>query len=206
MKDTVRPALVSLLVFTVLCGVVYPLAMTGLAAVAFPRQATGSLIRDRTGAVVGSSLIGQPFDRPAYFWSRPTAQANYDASNSQGTNQGASGFVDARGTLGPNPALVQQARDRIAALHAADPGNPAPIPVDLVTASASGLDPHISPAAAYYQAARVARRRGADPAAIRALVDRQIEGRTFGVLGEPRVNVVLLNRALDAMLGVSPAT
>lgn len=206
MKDTFRPALVSLLVFTVLCGLVYPLVMNVLAAVVFPRQATGSLITDRAGKVVGSALVGQPFDNPAYFWSRPTAEANYDASNSAGTNQGASGFVDDKGTIGPNPTLVKNARDRIAALRAADPGNTARIPVDLVTASGSGLDPHISPAAAYYQASRVARQRGIDQAVVRGLIERQIEGRTFGVLGEPRVNVLLLNRALDAMLGVSPPT
>ncbi|HEY0194101.1 MAG TPA: potassium-transporting ATPase subunit KdpC [Kofleriaceae bacterium] len=202
MKSTLRPAIVALLVFTVLCGLVYPLAMNVLAAAVFPRQATGSLIRDRAGLVVGSALVGQPFARPAYFWSRPTAEANYDASNSTGTNLGASGFAD--GQLGANPALLRSVRERIAALHAADPDNAAPIPVDLVTASASGLDPHISPAAAYYQAARVARRRGVDEARVRALVDRQLEPRTLGVLGEPRVNVLLLNRALDAMLGVAP--
>lgn len=206
MKDTFRPALVSLLVFTVLCGLVYPLVMNVLAAVAFPHQATGSLIHDGAGNIVGSELIGQPFDRPGYFWSRPTAEANYDASNSTGTNQGASGFIDDHGHLGANPALVKAVRERIAALRAADPGNTAPIPVDLVTASASGLDPDISPAAARYQAARVARHRNLDLAKLQALIDRHTERRTFGVLGEPRVNVVLLNRALDAMLGVSPPT
>lgn len=195
MKETFRPAIVSLFVFTVLCGLVYPLVMDGLAAVAFPHQATGSLIHDKAGKIVGSELVGQPFDHPAYFWSRLTAEANYDASNSTGTNLGPS-----------NPTLTENAKGRIAALRAVDPGNTAPIPVDLVTASGSGLDPHISPAAAYYQVARVARQRGKAEAEIRALVDAHIEGRTFGVLGEPRVNVVMLNRALDAMLGGPPPT
>lgn len=198
MKDTLRPALVSLLAFTALCGIAYPLVMNGVAAVALPRQATGSLIHDQ-GRVVGSALVGQPFDDPAYFWSRPTAQANYDASSSVASNQGASALV--AGKIAPNPALTKAAADRIAALRALDPENAAPVPVDLVTASGSGLDPHISPAAAYYQAARVARRRGAAPALVRQLVDEAIENRTFGVLGEPRVNVLLLNRALDARLG-----
>lgn len=204
MKETLRPAVVSLLAFTLLLGFVYPLAIEGIAAVAFPHQATGSLIRAKDGRVLGSELIGQPFDHPAYFWSRPTAQARYDASSSVATNQGPSSFTDAKGTLGPNPTLARSAQDRIDALRAADPGNPAPIPVDLVTASASGLDPHISPAAAYYQVGRVARLRGQPEAAIRAVVDEHIEGRTLGILGEPRVNVLRLNQALDARLG--PAT
>jgi K+-transporting ATPase ATPase C chain len=195
MKETLRPAIVSLFVFTVLCGLVYPLVMDGLAALAFPHQATGSLIRDPSGRVVGSELVGQPFDHPAYFWSRPTAEANYDAANSTGTNLGPS-----------NPALTKLAADRVAALRAVDPGNPAPIPVDLVTSSGSGLDPHISPAAAYYQVARVARLRGRSAGEIKALVDAHVEARTFGVLGEPRVNVVMLNRALDAMVGAPPPT
>jgi potassium-transporting ATPase KdpC subunit len=201
MKETLRPAVVSLLAFTVLCGFVYPLVMDGIAAVAFPHQATGSLIHDQDGRVAGSELIGQPFDNPAYFWSRPTAEASYDASNSTGTNLGASGFVDDHGHLGPNAALAKTAQDRIAALRAADPGNTQPVPVDLVTSSGSGLDPHISPAAAYYQVGRVARLRGQPEAAVRELVDAHIEGRTFGVLGEPRVNVLLLNRALDDRFG-----
>src|SRR5258708_9979925 len=203
MKETLRPALVSLLAFTVLCGFVYPLGMDGLAATAFPHQATGSLIHDKDGHVVGSELIGQPFDNPAYFWSRLTAEANYDASSSTGTNQGQSSFVDDKGHLGPNQTLVKSAQDRIDALRAADPGNPAPVPVDLVTASASGLDPHISPAAAYYQAGRVARLRGQSEAAVRQLVDDHLEGRTLGILGEPRVNVLLLNRALDDQFGLA---
>jgi K+-transporting ATPase ATPase C chain len=201
MKETIRPAAVSVLAFTVLCGFVYPLAMDGIAAAVFPHQATGSLITDEAGKVVGSELIGQPFDNPAYFWSRLTAQANYDASSSAGTNQGQSGFVDDNGRLGPNPTLARNAKDRIDALRAADPGNTAPVPVDLVTASGSGLDPHISPAAARYQIARVAHARGQAPGAIREIVEHHIEPRTLGVLGEPRVNVVRLNRALDDKLG-----
>ncbi|HEX8111114.1 MAG TPA: potassium-transporting ATPase subunit KdpC [Kofleriaceae bacterium] len=201
MKETLRPAIVSLLAFTALCGFVYPLVMDGIAAVAFPHQATGSLIHDKDGRVVGSELIGQPFDNPAYFWSRLTAEASYDASNSTGTNLGPTSFVDAHGHLGPNTALARSARDRIAALRAADPGNTQPVPVDLVTSSGSGLDPHISPAAAYYQAGRVARLRGQPEAAVRQLVDDHVEGRTLGVLGEPRVNVLLLNRALDDRFG-----
>lgn len=201
MKETIRPALVSLLAFTVLCGFVYPLVIDGIAAVAFPHQATGSLIHDQDGQVAGSELIGQPFDNPAYFWSRLTAQANYDASYSTGTNQGQSSFLDDKGHLGPNTTLAKNARDRIDALHAADPGNTAPVPVDLVTASSSGLDPHISPAAAYYQVGRVARLRGQPAGAIRRLVEDHLEGRTLGILGEPRVNVLLLNRALDEKFG-----
>jgi K+-transporting ATPase ATPase C chain len=204
MKETLRPALVSLLAFTVLCGFVYPLVMDGIAAVAFPHQATGSLIHDKDGHVVGSELIGQPFDNPAYFWSRPTAEANYDASSSTGTNLGPSSFVDDKGHLGPSTVLTRNARDRIAALRAADQGNTAPVPVDLVTSSGSGLDPHISPAAAYYQVGRVARLRGRPEPAVRRLVDDHLEGRTFGILGEPRVNVLLLNRALDDAFGPAP--
>ena len=203
MKETLRPAVVSLLAFTVLCGFVYPLVMDGIAAVAFPHQATGSLIHDKGGHVVGSELVGQPFDNPAYFWSRLTAEANYDASNSTGTNQGQSSFIDDKGHLGPNQVLTKSAKDRIDALRAVDPKNTAPVPVDLVTSSGSGLDPHISPAAAYYQVDRVARARGQSADAVRKLVDDHIEGRTFGILGEPRVNVLLLNRALDAAFGAA---
>ena len=204
MKDTIRPAVVSLLAFTVLCGFVYPLVMDGIAAVAFPHRATGSLIHDKDGRVVGSELIGQPFDNPAYFWSRLTAEANYDASNSVGTNLGASSFIDDKGHLGPNTTLAKSAKDRIDALRAADPGNTQPVPIDLVTSSGSGLDPHISPAAAYYQVGRVAKLRGQPEAAVRQLVDVHLEGRTLGILGEPRVNVLRLNRALDDKFG--PAT
>ena len=173
MKDLVaslRPALVSLLVFTALCGLAYPLLIGGIAAVAFPDQATGSLIRERDGRVVGSALVGQPFDDPRYFWGRDSA-IGYTAMTSSGTNRGVTGFVDDKGTLGPNPALVDAVSARIAALRAADPGNTADVPVDLVTASSSGLDPHISPAAAYYQLGRVARLRGVTPERVRAIVD-----------------------------------
>lgn len=191
MKEAIRPALVSLLAFTVLCGFAYPFALDAIAALAFRHQATGSLIRDPRGRVVGSELVGQPFGSPGYFWSRPAS----------GPNLGAAGFVDARGQLGPNPALLAAVRQRIDALHAADPANVAPVPVDLVTASSSGLDPDISPAAAAYQVGRVARARGVPEAAVRRVVEAHTEGRTFGVLGEPRVNVVAVNRALDARFG-----
>jgi potassium-transporting ATPase KdpC subunit len=184
-----RPALVLFVLLTLLTGVVYPLLVTVVAQAAFPNQANGSLVL-RDGAVAGSSLIGQPFDDPKYFWSRPSATAPfaYNAGASSGSN------------LGPlNPALVDAVKARVDALRAADPGNPAPIPADLVTASASGLDPHVSPAAARWQVGRVARARGLDPAAVEALVARNTEGRQWGFLGEQRVNVLTLNFALDAM-------
>jgi K+-transporting ATPase ATPase C chain len=201
MKEVLRPAIVSLLAFTVILGLLYPWAMDGIASVFFPRQASGSLIKDKDGHVAGSEHIGQPFDNPAYFWSRPTARANYDASSSAGTNMGQSSFVGDHGTIGPNATLTKTTQDRIAALRAADPGNTAPVPVDLVTSSASGLDPDISPAAAYYQVGRVARLRGQPEAAVRQVVDATIEGRQLGILGEPRVNVLRLNRAMDATFG-----
>ncbi len=204
MKDLVaaiRPAVVSMLVFTALFGVAYPVIIGLAGALAFPEQAAGSLIHDRAGRVVGSRLIGQPFDEPGYFWSRPTAVAAYNAMTSSGTNAGPSGFVDEAGTLGPNPALVAAVKARVRALHAADPENHARVPVDLVTASASGLDPDITPAAAYYQVSRVARARGVPEARVRELVAKHVEDRTWFVLGEPRVNVLLLNLALDAELG-----
>jgi K+-transporting ATPase ATPase C chain len=197
----VRPAVISILAFTGLLGIIYPLLIGGISALVFPEQANGSLIRDRAGKVVGSKLVGQPFDEPAYFWSRPSALGAYDAMTSSGTNAGPSGFVDKSGTLGPNPALVDAAKARIQALRETDPDNTAQVPVDLVTASSSGLDPHISPAAAYYQVGRVARTRGVSEAQIRDLVDAHVEERTLGVLGERRVNVLLLNLALDAELG-----
>jgi K+-transporting ATPase ATPase C chain len=186
---TVRPAVVSLLVFTGLLGLAYPLVVGGVAAVTFPHQARGSLIHDREGRVVGSERIGQPFEAPGYFWGRPSAVAG-DAMTSSGTNLGPS-----------NPALREAVIARIAALRAADPGNLARVPIDLVTASASGLDPEISPAAAYYQLGRVARARGVPEATIRALIDRHVEERTLGLLGERRVNVLRLDRALDLALG-----
>ena len=183
-----KPALLSLLVLTVLTGVVYPLVVTGLAQLLFPSQANGSLIVV-DGNVVGSRLIGQPFDDPKYFWSRASATGPvaYNGEASSGSN------------LGPlNDALTDAVRGRIEALRAADPGNTAPIPADLVTASGSGLDPHISPAAARYQAARVARVRGLTEAQVLALVDEHTTGRQWGVLGEPVVTVLPLNLALDA--------
>jgi K+-transporting ATPase ATPase C chain len=189
MKDQIRPALTMLLLLTVLTGLVYPLAVTGLAQVFFPHQANGSLIM-REGKVIGSRLIGQHFDKPEYFWSRPSATSPfpYNAAASGGSN------------LGPtNPVLIDAVKARVAALRAADPGNDLPIPVDLVTASGSGLDPHISPAAALYQANRVARTRGLDEPTLLKLVAQHTEERQFGVLGEPRVNVLQLNLALDAL-------
>jgi K+-transporting ATPase ATPase C chain len=182
-----RPALTSLLLLTLITGVAYPLLVTGIAQSVFPYQANGSLIV-RDGTVVGSALIGQPFDDPRYFWGRPSATRPfpYNAAASSGSN------------LSPtNPALVAAVQARVDALRAVDPDNPAPVPVDLVTASASGLDPHVSPAAALYQASRVARVRGMPPEAVRALVEGHVEGRFLGMLGEPRVNVLALNLALD---------
>jgi K+-transporting ATPase ATPase C chain len=182
-----RPALVSLVLLTVITGVIYPLVVTGIAKVAFPWQADGSLIV-KDGKVVGSALIGQPFDDPKYFWGRPSATSPhpYNAAASSGSNQGPT-----------NPALIKAVQDRVDALRAADPGNTAHVPVDLVTASGSGLDPHISPAAALYQVRRVAKVRGLDEAKVRDLVSRHTEGRQLGFLGEPRVNVLALNLALD---------
>jgi potassium-transporting ATPase KdpC subunit len=187
MREQIRPAIVMLIFMSVLTGLIYPAVVTGIAQAVFPRQANGSLII-RDGKVVGSSLIGQPFDDPKYFWGRPSATSPfpYNAASSSGSN------------LGPtNPALYDAVKARVDALRAADPGNTAPVPVDLVTSSASGLDPHISPAAALYQVNRVAKARKLDPAAVRELVERHTEGRTFGVLGERRVNVLALNLALD---------
>lgn len=184
--SNIRPAVVLLIVMTAVTGLAYPLVVTGIAQAVFAEQANGSLIR-KDGAVIGSSLIGQTFDNPKYFWSRPSATSPaYNGGASSGSN------------LGPTSDVLQQAvRDRVDALKRADPGNALPVPVDLVTASGSGLDPHISPAAAQYQASRVARARGLSVETVRRWVDRFTDGRTFGVLGEPRVNVVLLNLALD---------
>lgn len=184
-----RPALTLLLVFTVLLGLVYPAAMTGLALVLFPSRSTGSVVYDGDRAV-GSALIGQPFDDPRYFRGRPSATGPvpYNAAASSGSNQGPL-----------SPALHDAVKARIEALRAADPGNQMPIPVDLVTASGSGLDPHISPAAAYYQVPRVARARSVSEEHVRSLVDKAIEPRTFGLIGEPRVNVLRLNISLDRM-------
>lgn len=189
-----RPALLMLLVMTLVTGVAYPLIVTGIAQLAFPKQANGSLIFDDGGKTIGSELIGQQFDAPQYFWGRlsATSPAPYTAFNKEKLT-GSSGS-----NLGPlNPALIANAKARIEALRAADPDNDALIPVDLITSSASGLDPHLSPAAAYYQAARVARARNLDESQVRQMIAQYTEGRTFGVLGEPRVNVLKLNLALD---------
>jgi K+-transporting ATPase ATPase C chain len=187
MRNLLRPALSLLLALTAVTGVIYPLAVAGIAQLLFARAANGSLI-ERNGKPLGSELIGQPFSDPRYFWSRPSATTPFpnNSASSTGSN------------LGPtNPALTDAVRQRIDALRAADPGNTAPIPVDLVTASASGLDPHISPAAAQYQLARVSRARGTPEADIAKLIVQTTEDRTFGVLGEPRVNVLKLNLLLD---------
>ena len=191
MRKQLRPAIVATLLLAIVTGLIYPLVVTAVAQVVFPSQANGSLIR-KDGQVVGSALIGQPFDVPQYFWGRPSATSPYpyNAAVSSGSN------------LGPtNPALAARVQDRVAALHAADPDNMAPIPVDLVTSSASGLDPDISVAAALYQVARVARARGLDESMVARLVSTSTTGRQFGVLGEPRVNVLRLNLALDGLQG-----
>jgi len=187
MNTHFRPALTLLLALTLLCGGVYPLLVTGIGKAAFPAQAGGSLIV-RDGTLRGSSLIGQPFSAPGYFWGRPSATAPmpYNAAGSSGSNQGPL-----------NPALADAVKGRIDALHAADPGQRAPVPVDLVTASASGLDPHISPAAALYQLDRVARARGASHDALQDLAERHTERPLLGIFGEARVNVLALNLALD---------
>jgi potassium-transporting ATPase KdpC subunit len=186
MKTQLRPALTLLALFTILTGVIYPLVIMGIAQVAFPNQANGSFVVI-DGRTYGSELLGQPFDDPKYFWGRPSA-AGYNAAASSGSNYGPM-----------NPALLDSVQARINALNAADPDNPLPFPVDLVTASASGLDPHISVAAALYQVHRVASARGLDEAEVASLVEKYTEGRQFGFLGEPRVNVLLLNLALDGI-------
>ncbi len=192
MLDQIRPTLVSFAILTVLTGVAYPLLITGIAQAAFPNQANGSLIV-RDGKPVGSRLIGQSFDSPNYFWGRLSATADANGKPLP-YNAGAS----AASNLGPtNSALVDEVKARVDALVAADPDNAAPIPVDLVTSSASGLDPHITPAAALYQVHRVAKARHLDEEQVRALVQAHTEDRTLGFLGEPRVNVLELNLALD---------
>ncbi len=188
MNTLIRPALVLFAVLTVLTGLAYPMVVTGIAQLAFPWQANGSVIL-RDGKPVGSALIGQPFSDPRYVWGRPSATAPmpYNAVASGGSN------------LGPlNPALAEAVKGRIQALRGADPGNTAPVPVDLVTASGSGLDPHVSVAAAQFQAARVARARHLPLAQVQRLIDAHTEGQWLGFLGEPRVNVLQLNLALDA--------
>ena len=189
MNLQLRPALTLFVALSVITGLAYPLAVTGIAQVAFPVAANGSLIV-RDGKTVGSELIGQSFSDPRHFWSRPSATSPmaYNAANSAGSNQGPA-----------NPALVDAVKGRIAALRSADPGNTAPIPIDLVTASASGLDPHISRAAADYQVARVARVRGLPVERVRSLVDQHTEQPLLGFVGEARVHVLRLNLALDAL-------
>ena len=189
MLNELRPAVVSFLLLTLLTGIAYPLLVTGISQLAMPERANGSMIM-KDGKPAGSELIGQSFSDPKYFWSRPSATSPMpnNAVSSGGSN------------LGPtNPALMDAIKARVQALTDADPGNKQPVPVDLVTASASGLDPHISPAAAQYQLARVARVRHLNPDTLRKLVDEHTEERQFGILGEPRVNVLELNLALDAI-------
>ncbi|MFN3302199.1 MAG: potassium-transporting ATPase subunit KdpC [Roseateles sp.] len=188
MNTLLRPALTLFIALSLLTGLAYPLLVTGIAQALFPHQANGSLV-EHDGRTVGSALIGQAFSDAGHFWGRPSATAPvaYNAANSAGSN------------LAPTaPALLEAVQARIAALRAADPGNAAPVPVDLVTVSASGLDPHISRAAADYQLARVARVRGLPPERVQALVAQHTEGRWLGWWGEPRVNVLQLNLALDA--------
>jgi K+-transporting ATPase ATPase C chain len=189
MRSQFRPAIVSIAIFTLLTGILYPLVITGIAQVIFPHQSNGSLIV-QNGQVVGSGLIGQSFDDPRYFWGRLSATSPYpyNAASSTGSNLGPS-----------NPALTDEVKARIAALKAADPTNNSPIPVDLVTSSGSGLDPNISVAAALYQVPRVAKARGLSEQVVRALVDKFTEGRQFGLLGEPRINVLELNLAIDGI-------
>ncbi len=189
MRAQFRPAIIALLIFILITGVIYPLVVTGISQLVFTYQASGSLIVSN-GKTVGSTLIGQQFDDPKYFWGRPSATGSfpYNAAASSGSN------------LGPtNPVLLDSVHARIAALQAADPGNTQEIPVDLVTSSGSGLDPNISVAAALYQIPRVARERGMSEAALMTLVKQYTEGRQLGFLGEPRVNVLQLNLALDGI-------
>ena len=187
MWKELKPAVLLFVVLSVLTGALYPLVVTGIAQGVFPRQANGSLI-ERGGKALGSELIGQPFGAPKYFWTRPSATSPYpyNASSSSGSNQGPL-----------NPALTDAVAARVKVLRDANPDNKVPVPADLVTASGSGLDPHISPAAAEYQLARVAKARNLDPQKVRALVAEATEGRQLGFLGEPRVNVLRLNLALD---------
>lgn len=189
MLNHIRPALVMVVLFTGLLGVAYPLAVTGVAQAAFPSQANGSLVKDADGKVVGSALVGQAFVQPAYLHPRPSAAGEgYDASASSGTN------------MGPlNADLAARVKDDTARLKAENPTGA--IPADAVTASASGLDPHVSPQYAAFQISRIAKARGVKEAQVREVIENHIEGRTFGVLGQPRVNVLLTNRALDARLG-----
>jgi K+-transporting ATPase ATPase C chain len=195
-RDTIVPALGATLVTLALTGLVYPIVLTGVAKALFPRRAEGSLVADETGKVVGSELLAQPFAGAGYFQPRPSAagEKGYDPLASGGSN------------LGPtSKKLQEQAAGRLADLAKANPDAPGPVPVELVTASGSGLDPHLSPEAALWQAPRVARARGVPLDRVRALVLERVEGRDLGVLGEPRVNVLLLDLALDARFGAAPS-
>lgn len=187
LKQSIRPAVVLFILLSIITGVVYPLATAALGKWLLPDQANGSLI-EKDGKLVGSSLIGQNFTEPQYFWGRPSATGPYpnNAAASSGSNQGPL-----------NPALAEVVKSRVNALKVADPDNRLPVPVDLITASASGLDPHISPAAAAYQASRVAKARGLSAVSVQSLINENTEGRQWGVFGEPRVNVLNLNLALD---------
>lgn len=189
MKTLIRPALSLFVLLSVVTGLVYPAVVTGIAQLAYPEAANGSLI-ERNGNFVGSALIGQSFTDPKYFWGRPSATGPmpYNAAASSGSNQGPL-----------NPALVEAAKGRAEALHTADPMNPRPIPVELLTTSASGLDPHISPAAAEYQAPRVSQARHLDLRTVQTLIQQHTEDRSLQVFGEPRVNVLKLNLALDEL-------
>lgn len=190
--DQIRPTIAFVLLWTVIFGLAYPFFSTAMVQSLFPKQAEGSLIIGKDGkTLLGSGLIGQQFTKPEYFWGRLSATTPfaYNAASSTGSNLGSA-----------NPDLLKAVNGRIAALKAADPANTRPIPVDLVTASASGLDPHISPAAAAYQAGRVAKARNLPEAKVRALIEQYTEGRGFGVLGEAGVNVLKLNLALDGKL------
>lgn len=193
MRTLLRPSLVFIGLMTFLLGVIYPAVVTGIAQVVFPFQANGSLVTDTAGQVRGSALLGQAFSAPGYLWSRPSATAPaYNGAASGGSN------------LGPtNPALVDGIKDRIAVLRASDSTATAPVPVDLVTTSGSGLDPHVSPAAAAWQVPRIARARGLDPAEVQRVIDANTAPRFLGTIGEPRVNVLLVNLALDHLTPVS---
>ena len=186
-REYVRPAILALFILTIITGIIYPLFITGVAQALFHDQANGSLIY-QGGKIMGSSFIGQPFDDPKYLWGRISATTpQYNASSSSGSN------------IGPtNPALIDEIKGRIKALKDADPGNMAPIPIDLVTSSASGLDPHISLAAAYYQIPRIAKRRGITENALRDIMRKNTTGRLFGLIGEPVVNVLKVNLDLDS--------
>lgn len=190
MISQLKPAIIIFALMTLLTGVVYPLVVTVLAQAIFPEKAEGSLLTDGKGKVIGSELIGQSFSEPRYFWGRPSATSPnaYNAAASSGSNLGVN-----------NPALVDAVKTRIETLKAVDPENKTPVPVDLITASGSGLDPHISIAAANYQIKRVAKARHVSPEKLRALIEQNTQSREFGFLGEPRVNVLKLNLALDGM-------